>query len=69
MRLNKKSVLVGLGLVAACSVCLVPLAVPAIVALGGFGLVGTGYAAVGGVVIAVAGVLWFRRHPKSCECC
>ena len=69
MRFSKKSVLVGLGLVAACSVCLVPLAVPAIVALGGFGRLGAGYAAVGGVVIAVVGVLWFRGHRKSCECC
>jgi hypothetical protein len=69
MQIKRTTKLLGLGAIAACGVCLVPLAIPLAVGISGLGMLWGGYIAVGGVALAGAGYLWFRRHRKRCECC
>ncbi len=67
MGVSKKVKVLGAGLVAACAVCLVPLAVPVVLAMGGLGLAGAGYLSVGAVIVLGAGTLWWRRsRARAC---
>ena len=69
---KKNAVIVSLGAAVACAVCLVPLTVPLVVGAVGVGSVDTGYWAIGGVLVLVAGVLvvlmmgWFKSSGREC---
>ena len=70
---KRNAAIVGLGAVVACAVCLVPLAVPVLLGAAGIGAIGAQYWVIGGVLVAVAGVLGLRKmgwlRSSGRECC
>ena len=69
MKLGKTSKVLGVGAIAACGVCLVPLAVPFVVGSAGLGLTLSDAIVAGVGVIGIGGYLFYHRYLKTNTCC
>ncbi len=56
----------GLGAVAGCAVCCIPIVVPFVVAIGGAGAAYTGAWLVGGIIFVAALAAMLLRRKKTC---
>lgn len=70
---KKSAVIVGLGALVACSVCLIPLALPLLLGSAAVGTFSAGYWITGAALLLLAGLIALLKSrwltPRGRDCC